>query len=76
MKTLNMTYEGAIVLDATSSQPVLSRLRVGQWLKTLKLWRERSRQRRMLSMLDAEQLDDIGLTQEDVQREISKPFWV
>ena len=75
MKTLNLTYEGAIVLDAASSQPVSFRLRVGQWLKTLKVWRERSRQRRMLSMLDVDQLDDIGLTQEDVQREVSKPFW-
>ncbi len=75
MKTLNLTYDGAIALDASSSQSVLSHLRMGQWLKTLKLWRERSRQRRMLSRLDADQLDDIGLSPEDVQREVSKPFW-
>lgn len=75
MKTLNLTYDSAIAMDAASSQSVLFHLRTGQWLKTLKVWRERSRQRRMLSMLDADQLDDIGLSPEDVQREVSKPFW-
>ncbi len=38
-------------------------------------WAERSRQRGRLAKLDDVALRDIGLTRQDVQREISKPFW-
>ncbi len=38
-------------------------------------WAERSRQRHRLAILDDAALRDIGLTHQDVQREISKPFW-
>jgi uncharacterized protein YjiS (DUF1127 family) len=41
----------------------------------LQVWLERRRQRTMLARLDAHLLDDIGLSGEDVAREIAKPFW-
>jgi uncharacterized protein YjiS (DUF1127 family) len=36
---------------------------------------ERARQRRALRRLDANQLKDIGLTPDDVDRESYRPFW-
>ena len=43
---------------------------------TLRLWRERARQRRALSQLDDRLLADIGVTRADAERECAKPFWV
>jgi uncharacterized protein YjiS (DUF1127 family) len=36
---------------------------------------ERANQRRALSSMGKEQLKDIGLTPEDIDTEIHKPFW-
>jgi uncharacterized protein YjiS (DUF1127 family) len=44
-------------------------------LSLLALWRGRQRQRRQLARLDRHQLDDIGLTPFEANREIRKPFW-
>jgi uncharacterized protein YjiS (DUF1127 family) len=41
----------------------------------LAVWRDRRRQRFILSRLDDRMLHDIGLTYADVEGEISKPFW-
>ncbi|WP_206201917.1 DUF1127 domain-containing protein [Terasakiella sp. SH-1] len=42
---------------------------IGQWL-------QRQRKRRELAQLDDRILEDIGLTQKEIEAEISKPFWV
>ena len=44
-------------------------------LATLRIWRERARQRRALSKLDDHLLADIGLTRADAERECAQPFW-
>ena len=38
-------------------------------------WSQRSRQRRTLASLNDTALRDIGLTRDDVRREVAKPFW-
>jgi uncharacterized protein YjiS (DUF1127 family) len=38
-------------------------------------WLERARSRQPLSSLTARELDDIGLSREEAQREASRPFW-
>ncbi len=38
-------------------------------------WRQRNRERRELSQLDARSLHDLGLNAGNVQFEINKPFW-
>jgi uncharacterized protein YjiS (DUF1127 family) len=38
-------------------------------------WMEVARQRRHLASLDNRMLRDIGFSQADVDREISRPFW-
>lgn len=43
--------------------------------QTLEVWRERSRQRRHLAALSAEQLDDIGITAGEARAESTKPRW-
>ena len=43
--------------------------------RRIKLWIDRSRQRKHLARLDDHLLSDIGYTREQVQVEISKPFW-
>lgn len=44
-------------------------------LDALACWRQRSRQRTALAALDDRLLDDVGLSRDDVAREIHKPFW-
>lgn len=39
------------------------------------VWQRRFLERQALASLEAHRLDDIGLTREDVAREIAKPFW-
>ncbi|MBS0539399.1 MAG: DUF1127 domain-containing protein [Proteobacteria bacterium] len=38
-------------------------------------WRQRTRERRELALLDARSLHDLGLNAGSVQFEINKPFW-
>ena len=38
-------------------------------------WRERSRDRRELTLLDARSLRDLGLNPSNIEFEASKPFW-
>ncbi len=45
-------------------------------IKLVKLWNQRSRQRSQLAALSVEQLDDIGISREQVEIEAAKPFWV
>jgi uncharacterized protein YjiS (DUF1127 family) len=45
-------------------------------LATAFKWHERARQRRELQALDERMLKDIGLTRLDVEREVSKHFWI
>lgn len=44
-------------------------------LATLKIWRDRARQRRRLALLPPHQLADIGVTPAEAWREVNKPFW-
>ena len=41
----------------------------------LATWRQRARQRKELSTLDSRTLRDLGLSANDVNFEINKPFW-
>lgn len=43
---------------------------------TVALWRERVRQRRELAELTFRDVQEIGLDQAEIDREIAKPFWV
>ncbi len=46
-----------------------------QMIRKAKFWADRSKQRKQLARLDARLLADVGLTQEQANVEISKPFW-
>lgn len=39
-------------------------------------WQKRDEMRNHLAQLDAHMLQDMGLTETDVRREIEKPFWI
>jgi len=43
---------------------------------TINTWIVRGRQRRDLAQLDARMLDDVGISEEQREIELSKPFWV
>ena len=49
--------------------------RVNQLLDVVGEWHQRVVSRRELAQLDARMLQDIGVSNVDVEREISKPFW-
>ena len=42
---------------------------------TLRLWRERSQNRRALAQWNERDLHDIGLSWSSVSEEVNKPFW-
>ena len=52
------------------------RFSIKQAISTIRVWMERGRQRQHLAELDDRLLADVGLTREQVEYEISKPFWV
>lgn len=41
----------------------------------MNVWIKRQQQRKQLAQLEQHLLKDVGLTDEQVQREVSKPFW-
>ena len=47
-----------------------------QVVRSVVRWHERAVSRRNLCHLDDRLLADIGLTREDVDREVRKPFWM
>lgn len=54
-------------------------MRVRRWLTSalplLLGWVERSRQRRQLGTLNDRLLKDMGVTRQQIERELAKPFW-
>lgn len=46
----------------------------GLW-QTLKLWRRRTHERGALGQFGRRDMQDLGLSSSDIQREIGKPFW-
>jgi uncharacterized protein YjiS (DUF1127 family) len=48
---------------------------LSQLSETLRIWRERERQRRELAKWTERDLHDVGLSWSDVVRETEKPFW-
>jgi uncharacterized protein YjiS (DUF1127 family) len=78
--------DGATVLEGVNFAPARTAARrrvrwAAPWalllraLRTVSLWRERSRHRLALDALDARTLRDIGLSRADVRREARKWFW-
>ena len=65
--------------NASPAHPVeaITRAKGGGLVRTLKLWRERARQRQELRVLaDSDDLlKDVGLSRYDVDREARKPSW-
>jgi uncharacterized protein YjiS (DUF1127 family) len=62
----------------THSPAIFSRStqdRLHVWGNAIRMWFERSRQRRALAELDDRLLRDIGVTSAQARREAAKPFW-
>jgi uncharacterized protein YjiS (DUF1127 family) len=59
------------------SQPLVAqhKARPPGLLATLRLWRQRARERRALAELSERELADFGASSADVYRELSTPFW-
>lgn len=45
-------------------------------LSVLREWQVRARDRAALRDLDPRLIEDVGLSAEDIRREVRKPFWV
>jgi uncharacterized protein YjiS (DUF1127 family) len=61
-----LTYSQPLGSDRTARRGLLA---------TLRLWRQRARERRALADLTERELADFGATSADVYRELSTPFW-
>ena len=62
----------AVILPGLSGRFTRSLIRLSSLLN---LWISRHRQRKQLAQVESFRLDDLGLTPQQVQQEISKPFW-
>lgn len=49
---------------------------LGSLGRLLTVWHTRAETRRQLASLDARLLRDIGLHEDEVHQEVSKPFWI
>jgi uncharacterized protein YjiS (DUF1127 family) len=49
--------------------------RLSQLGETIRVWRDRQRQRRELTHWTDRDLHDVGLSWSDIVREAEKPFW-
>ena len=49
--------------------------RLNMVFNTITEWHQRAVSRRELAQLDERMLQDIGVSNVDVEREVSKPFW-
>jgi uncharacterized protein YjiS (DUF1127 family) len=63
----------AISLHSSSRAPLAGTLTA--FAKVIGIWRERVRERRELTLLDARSLRDLGLNPTSIQFEANKPFW-
>jgi uncharacterized protein YjiS (DUF1127 family) len=83
----SFTFLGFLAGVAALGRPVAGRASAGQALPPglqaaaergalmLRLWRRRSRDRRHLMELSDYMLKDIGITRDERESEISRPFW-
>jgi uncharacterized protein YjiS (DUF1127 family) len=62
-----LIYSQPLTVERAAPRPGL--------LATMRLWRQRARQRRALAELTERELADFGATRADVYRELSTPFW-
>ncbi|TCL73558.1 DUF1127 domain-containing protein [Rhizobium sp. BK251] len=65
----------AIDRKLMSSSRASIKVRLRRMWVALELWHEKRKGRRVLRQLSPEQLNDIGLSQSDVAREIGKSFF-
>jgi uncharacterized protein YjiS (DUF1127 family) len=61
-----MTYSQPLATEGATRRGLLT---------TLRLWRQRIRERRALAELTERELADFGASSADVYRELSIPFW-
>jgi len=52
-----------------------TRAAIAAIIALVRVWRERRRSRRQLSVMSARELQDIGLCRGEIAHEIGKPFW-
>lgn len=63
----DFTYADANVPHVPSTLDILA--------GAVRTWRQRARERRQLAQLSVRDAHDLGLSEQQVQYEISKPFW-
>lgn len=72
--THNSIAQNALVgaSSGRENRLMLSALKLNRLLNR---WISRHRQRRQLAQLEPHLLSDIGLSREQVQKEVARPFW-
>lgn len=63
----DFTYTNVDVPNVPSTLDILA--------GAIRTWRQRARERRQLALLSARDVHDLGLTEQQIQFEIDKPFW-
>ncbi|MBR1190971.1 DUF1127 domain-containing protein [Bradyrhizobium sp. AUGA SZCCT0160] len=57
------------------TRPRSTRAVIAAIIALVRVWRERRRSRRQLSVMSARELEDIGLCRPELGCEVGKPFW-
>ena len=72
-RSLSGVHKRSVRDRQSESWPAIAAVRVA--VAQLRLWRARSRERRLLSQMDERRLTDIRLSRVDAWRELQKPPW-
>jgi len=67
---------GARNSDRTGARPANLVEYAGTFLGLIRGWADRARQRRALADLDDRLLKDVGISREQAESEVQKPFWI
>jgi uncharacterized protein YjiS (DUF1127 family) len=70
-----MSRSSVLKPDPAGSREKTGRNMLSRLIQTFEIWVFRRHGRRELSSLDDGQLKDVGISHEDVLREMGKPFW-
>ena len=65
-----------VLRQVTKSQAFGPRPSVfGKWVRRFKAWRRSQRERGTLNQMDQRDLNDLGLSRWDIEREIARHLW-
>ncbi len=74
-KTVTFIPDNTLTNEPARSISGNMKIQLAKIWRLLRMWRQRSQQRRALAQLNDFMLKDIGISRSDASNEANKPFW-